>query len=213
MDKHYVRMKKKMTLLFVAVFCCTSAAWAFEPIKFGLKFGIQGQSANMNILQNMQSISSLASEGRLGYQFGAMARINLPVVYFQPELVYGISRFTMNGANNASVPYNMRTLDVPVLVGAKVWFARVFAGPTFNLMTETRIKGSELGGDFSTTFRRSTVGFQVGLGVEFLNRLNLDVRYGGQFRKPVQEIIYNGNPVQEVKTGINAWQINLGYFF
>ncbi len=203
-------MKKKVVLLLVAALCCAPATWALEPIKFGLKFGIQGQSATMK--EVFTDLPGLYSSGKLGYHFGAMARISLPVVYFQPELVYGINRFSIQEGSQSSLSYNTRNLDVPVLVGTKFSIVRVFAGPVFNLLTETKIKGAGAGNDFTTRFRRSTVGFQLGAGVEIAKKLNIDIRYGGQFKRPVQEITFN-NVTQEIRTGVNAWQINVGYFF
>ena len=41
----------------------------------------------------------------------------------------------------------------------------------------------------------------------------IDIRYDGQFKKPVQTFTFGKNYTETVKTKMNSWQLNLGYFF
>lgn len=194
--------------LAITIFCLPSAH-ALSPIKFGIKAGIQGQGMT---LDRSKTFSSLSAEGNLGYNAGVMARISLGPVYLQPELVYGSNRFRMNGPDNSSAKFSVKNMEVPVLVGFKFLFLRFMAGPTFNLLNETNVKaGGNLPQNFSTDVHKSTIGFQLGAGVEFRG-VNIDIRYGGQFKRPYQNLTY-GSQMERIDTKINAWQINLGYFF
>ena len=59
---------------------------------------------------------------------------------------------------------------------------------------------------------QAAVAFQVGAGVE-IGKFNIDIRYDGQFKKPVQTFTFGKNYTETVKTKMNSWQLNLGYFF
>ena len=210
-QKHICMVKKTLFsigCLLAALIFCSSEAQALSPIQFGVKAGIQGQGMT---LKSNEMLDMLSTEGNLGYNVGVMSRISLGLVYVQPELVYGWNRFRMNGPDNTSARFSVKNLEVPVLLGFKVLFVRLMAGPTFNLLNETNVKSGNLPQVFHTDVHKPTVGFQLGAGVEF-GGLNIDVRYGGQFKRSTQNIAY-GDLVDQVKTSINAWQINLGYFF
>ena len=99
-----------------------------------------------------------------------------------------------------------------VLVGIKLLFLRVFAGPSFNLLTDTSNKSGKEGVSFNSSVTKSAVAFQVGAGVE-IGKFNIDIRYDGQFKKPVQTFTFGKNYTETVKTKMNSWQLNLGYFF
>lgn len=208
----YIGMVKKTLfslgcLLAVLVFG-TSEAKALSPIQFGVKAGIQGQGMT---LKSNDVLNMLSTDGNLGYNLGVMSRISMGLVYVQPELVYGWNQFRMEGPENTSAKFSVKNVEVPVLLGFKVLFVRLMLGPTFNLLNETKVKSSNLPADFHTDVHKPTVGFQLGAGVEF-GGFNIDIRYAGQFKRSYQNIAY-GNLVDQVKTSINAWQINLGYFF
>ncbi len=194
--------------LLAALMICSSEAQALSPIKFGVKAGIQGQGMT---LKANEVFNMLSTEGELGYNVGVMSRVSFGLVYLQPELVYGWNRFQMQGPNNSSAKFSVKNVEVPVLLGFKVLFVRLMLGPTFNLLNETKVKSGNLPESFHTDVHKPTVGFQLGAGVEF-GGFNVDIRYGGQFKRSYQNISY-GNLAEQVKTSINAWQINLGYFF
>lgn len=179
---------------------------AMDPVKFGVKVGIQTQSLDM---VKSQFSTPLSAKNTFGYQIGLMSRLSLASVYLQPELVYAHNGFDLEGAATTQ-RLAVNTLEVPVLVGIKVLFLRFFAGPSFNLLTETKNKSDRP--SINSSFFKSAVGYQIGAGVE-LGGLNVDLRYGGQFKAPVQTISTDFVPWFNVKTKMNAWQINVGYFF
>lgn len=206
-------MIKKIVFSLGSVLLLTMASlspvWAVSPIQFGVKVGLQGQGMTLN---HNEVFDMLSTKGELGYNVGLVSRVSLGPVYLQPELVYGSNTFKMNGPTQTSAKFAVKNLEVPVLLGFKFLFIRVMAGPTFNLLNETKVKsGGNLPESFNTDVHKSAVGFQLGAGVEFFG-LNLDFRYGGQFKRPYQIITY-GDQMDQIKSSINAWQINLSYFF
>ena len=89
--------------------------------------------------------------------------------------------------SDVSAKYSVNTVQLPVLVGIKLLFLRVFAGPSFNLLTDTSNKSGKEGVSFNSSVTKSAVAFQVGAGVE-IGKFNIDIRYDGQFKKPVQTL-------------------------
>ncbi len=204
-------------LLLWSVFALTTAQ-AATPLSFGIRAGIQTQSMKMR----GESWHDLSKSNNFGYQVGAMFQVPLGPIYLQPELVYSSARFRLHGdlmnpdntlaEENASAKYSVNTVQFPVLFGIKVLFLRIFAGPSFNLMTDTSNKSGRKGVSFNSDVSKSAVAFQWGAGVDF-GKFNVDIRYDGQFKKPVQTFTFGKSYTESVKTRMNNWQINFGYFF
>ena len=156
-------MTKKILLISSALLLLTIAmspnAQALSPIRFGIKAGIQTQSLKMDGLR----WSDLSKSNNFGYQLGAMIQVPLGPVYLQPEIVYNSARFNLNGnllysdggieQQDVRAKYAVNTVQLPVLVGIKILFLRVFAGPTFNLLTDTSNKSGKQGVSFNSSVR------------------------------------------------------------
>ncbi len=200
-------------LLAVAAACVWSPASArggMNVIQFGLKAGVQTQGIRM--LKN-RDIGLFTAENDFGYQFGLTSRITFTSFFLQPEIVYSSHKFTLLGEGDNSVKTTVNNFEVPVLFGIKALFLRFYAGPVFTISNNTRNKlVREAPRAINTEFYKSTVAFQLGAGVEF-GSFNIDLRYGGQFKRPVQYITIGEGMSHTVKTRMNQWQLNIGYFF
>lgn len=206
-------MIRKHTLLLaalVAVCCAISGeALAKGPIQFGVRAGLQTQSIHAS---KDEVLGMFSANKDFGYQLGFMARINFPILYIQPELVYSHHRFTMDMEQGASSKVIVRNVELPLMVGAKFMFLRFMAGPVFNLMTDTGNKLKNTTMAINSDISRSLLSYQLGVGVE-LGRIIFDVRYGGQFKKAEQTIVKGDQQARTYKLGMNQWQFNIGYFF
>lgn len=196
-----------LSTAFAAATLCSFPAHALSPIKFGLRAGIQTQSMNLSKGTTLRSISA---DENMGFQGGAMARISLGALYIQPELIYNYSPYTLY-SDNLKARMSLSSFEVPVLLGYKFLFMRFMAGPTFNLMSNTKIRSGAPAG-FHADIDNKALGYQIGVGVELLRRLNIDLRYDGQFGRSAQFISID-NLSQNFKTAINTFQLNLGWFF
>ena len=76
---------------------------------------------------------------------------------------------------------------------------RVMAGPVFTVLNDN--SGLK---DISVEQLRSTCSYAVGLEARVLNKLRIDVRYNGQFKKKTTAI---------GKVDVNTFALNLGYYF
>lgn len=208
-------MRRLLLTTFIAfslTLCSTTSLFAGAPIEFGFRAGLQTQSANIDLSSIESSAMDVATSRDMGYQVALMSRITLGTLYIQPELGYSAGRFEMETGSNMGVKYKVNTFEVPVLVGVKVAFLRLFAGPNFNIATSTKTEGINFSDSYNAQFYKSVAGYQAGAGVEFFG-LNVDVRYVGQFSNPEQVITWSGYTTPRIETKLNTWQINVGYFF
>ena len=117
------------------------------------------------------------------------------MIYLQPEIFYSSARFKLQGdllhpdgtmaESDVSAKYSVNTVQLPVLVGIKLLFLRVFAGPSFNLLTDTSNKSGKEGVSFNSSVTK--VGRRIpGPGRRRNRQVHIDIRYDGQFKKPVQ---------------------------
>lgn len=187
----------------------TNSVYAKGPIQFGIKAGIQSQSMHAS---KDDLLGVFSAEKDFGYQFGFVARFNLPMMYIQPELVYASHRFTMNMENDATTKVKVKNIELPILVGWKIAFVRLFAGPVFTLMTDTGNKLGHTSVAINSDLNKSLVAYQLGGGVEF-GRINVDMRYGGQFKKAVYTVVKGEQEARSYKTSMNQWQLNVCYLF
>ena len=173
-------------LLLLAVLAAPDAQ-ALSPIRFGVKAGIQTQSLKM---QGM-NWNELSKSNNFGYQLGVMAQVPLGPVYLQPEIFYSSARFKLQGdllnpdgtmaESDVSAKYSVNTVQLPVLVGIKLLFLRVFAGPSFNLLTDTSNKSGKEGVSFNSSH-------EVGRRVPGRSRRrNRQVQYRYPLRRTIQE--------------------------
>lgn len=125
----------------------------------------------------------IESEVRSSLNFGAFVRFGNKV-YLQPELMFmnrkgDISQAELFGSNKS---IHLKTLDIPVLIGAKIIDARAFnirilAGPVASLALNRDITTENWEtGITSNDIRSANWGIQAGAGVDFL-MLTFDLKY------------------------------------
>ena len=155
---------------------------------------------------------SLSGKGPIVFGVRAGLETQGPILYIQPELMYTSHRFTMNLEGDASAKVSMKNLELPVMVGMKIAFLRVMAGPVFNLMNDTKNKLKKTSMAVTADITRPLVSYQLGAGIE-LGHIGFDVRYGGQFKRADMTVVKGENPASSGKLGMNQWQFTLSYLF
>ncbi len=180
---------KKIALVFLISLLFSYNTFAQLPISLGVKIGFN--SAKMPT--EFTNVSDIKDQAKAGFLAGAFARFELPIIYIQPE-VY----FTKKGGDfqSATIPQFqnqvftqqtvLNTIDVPVLVGAKllnlkVVNFRVMAGPVISFVTSKdvsyQVNGVNLGSAPSSSKYKNTIWcIQAGVGVDVL-KFSLDFRY------------------------------------
>ena len=163
-------MKKLTIIILLGVFALQGEAQ--EMFNFGLKAGV-------NTSKMSTHVSDYSAKSVQNYQFGAFARINLGMLYLQPEAYYNSKGGQINTTNSTSTvnSFNLKTIDIPALVGLKIidqkpFNLRIMAGPVFSFATSKSVKGSVF---TKANIENNFFGWQYGAGVDFLF-LTLDLR-------------------------------------
>jgi hypothetical protein len=127
-------------------------------------------------------------ESKMGYHVGAFVRVNLPILYLQPEILY-----TNTGGSFQNNTFNYTSdfdrLDVPLMIGFKLGnLFRIQAGPVASYL---------MGGDITAVDGNSseqivppleefTFGYQAGIGLDIGNLL-LDLKYEGALSDSIKK--------------------------
>lgn len=207
-------MKKK--LLFAAVLalvsCPSFAVW--PKVDFGIRAGINTTNFDLNRIRFGDNYW-LINESHTGFHAGALMRVNLTTFFVQPEFNYNWNSYDMNilsraaGGDQSVTKVRVQTLEVPVLAGIRLLFLRGYAGPVFNVMTDTSM-GS--GGTANVSIQKPSMSYAIGLGLDALS-LSLDVRYNGQFEKTRQNIMIGGDDPLNFRSNFRGWTFSIGYNF
>ncbi|WP_342646384.1 porin family protein [Mucilaginibacter sp. CSA2-8R] len=188
---------KKYILSIALLIASVAASKAQSTI--GIKGGINFAKINTDNIKE----SSVT-----GYQAGIFARLGNSL-YLQPELYLGSRGGKFEGSSSgnsasASGKVTFTTLNVPLLLGTKLVSAgpisvRAMAGPIYSYnLSENNNVNSALQ-DFGK-YKNSTLGYQVGAGVDIGN-ITADLRYEGGLTK------INENYGQRA----NLWALSVGF--
>jgi len=176
-------MKKILVILSVFLL----ALPLYSQVKFGIKAGastdftftnqtLQGTNINV-ILQN-------AKNAEWGFQGGVFMRASFAGFYLQPEFLLATATNSVSyddvEQGGAPVIFNQKfnKINIPVLLGYKIGFFRLNAGPAAAiLITDPKeiIEGA--------TYKKATFGYQAGVGIDVLKRLTFDIRYEGNLNQ------------------------------
>ena len=206
-------MKKILVLLFALLL----TAPLFSQVKFGLKAGVSTDFTftNLNLSQaNVDVVLEKAKSAEWGFQGGAFLRASFAGIYVQPELLIATATNTLTytGLVDGSpvdelLEQKFTKVNIPLLVGIKVAFFRINAGPAASFLIndpKELIDGA--------TYKKATFGYQAGIGVDLLKKLTVDVRYEGSLNQFGENITIGGETfVLDDRTG--ALLIHVGLRF
>lgn len=203
---------KKFSLLVILGLSLSFAAEA-QFFQFGMRGGISSYNVRYQDFTNVNNFS-LESSSKTGFHLGFYSRVQLLGFYVQPELLYNrtgslITTTAPNGVSTTS-DLTFQRLDVPVLVGKR--FLRIFrgnVGPVFSNLLRADLEENNISNNISTAYRNSTVGFQVGAGVDIW-KLVIDLKYEGSLGK-FGESISAGGQSFSTDARPSQWLLSVGY--
>lgn len=194
-------MKK---LLFTLVFLGFAISAFPQSFGIGPKVGISQTKLDLS-KENFES-----GDAKFGYHVGVFGRLDLAGFFVQPEILFTQTKGTfsfndMSSEQNGDYESNFNRLDIPVMVGFKLFnLLRLQAGPIASIDMNSELK--EAGEVIKNTdFKKSTIGYQAGLGVDIGN-LVIDAKYESSLNK------MTGN-VGDFNTDqrINQWILSMGF--
>ena len=169
-------MKKIVFVIFLMF-----AFWAAnaQKINFGPRVALLSSKISLD-----NPVSNF-SEGKaqLGYQLGAFLRLKLLGVYVQPEFLFSKTKSAIELTGTGTQKFNFNKIDLPVMLGYKLGPLRLQAGPSFSfLMSAESTDPGKLVKDVKENYNATTVGYQVGIGVDIL-RFVIDLKYEDNLSK------------------------------
>lgn len=190
-------MKKYLLSLALLVAVSISAKAQFDV---GIKGGVNFSSINAD---------QLNKSTKTGYQAGVFLRVG-SAFYIQPEAYVASSGGDFNSTNNGtsySGSVRFTTLNVPLLLGHEFGTSstnfRLMVGPVYSYNLS---KSESFSQNFNSAYRdfgnynNSTLGYQVGAGVDFAG-LTADLRYEGGLSKLSPDYGQRAN----------IWSVSIGF--
>lgn len=204
-----MNMKKKWLAMLL---CVVMATPALAQINFGLKGGLNLTKMSVNRSELEDAISN-----KSGFFIGPTVKFTLPVVGMGMDaaVLYDQREAEIKGTDEK---LKQKSIQLPVNLRygfglgdfASLYF---FAGPQF---------GWSVGGDDKQnvkdwTLKTASISGNAGMGVMFVNHLQLSVNYNFALSNSAKYKIYefNGSTSVEKEADVknNAWQIALAYYF
>jgi len=172
-------MRKLICL--VAIICMGSNVWSQAGTSFGIKAGLN-YNANGDYFEAIGATAD-NPDRNIGYHIGVFGKLG-NTLYFRPEIVYTRTKSDYNAGG-----FNMKKLDVPLLVGIKVIGPiSVFAGPALQYILDSDFDGTSIS-DIESDF---SVGLNFGAAINF-NKFAVDVRYERGFSNNEANFLNNNN--------------------
>ena len=183
-----------MKKFFIVLFTLLLAAPLFSQVKFGIKAGVSTDfpySSQELIGDGVDLVLEDLENAQWGFQGGAFLRAAFGGFYVQPELLIATATntLTLEGTVDGQ-PFNevldqkFTKLNIPVMLGFKLAFLRIHAGPAASIL----FSDPEELTDVKATYNKATFGYQAGVGFDLFKRLTFDIRYEGNLSKFGEEV-------------------------
>ena len=190
---------KKIALAVAALLISVSAMagnnYKLPFVSFGIKAGYttNQQKIDYKALRNAETIKKNAS----GFNAGIVARVDFPLlpIYVQGELLYDWGKY--------------KDVSLTGLGSSNFVKVRANVGPVFNLVSTAKFSNVENVADLENMFRKQTVTWTAGIGVDLFN-IMVDIRYNGVFSK---KDIANIGDLASINTRPTSWTFTIGYLF
>lgn len=184
-----------MKLFKLFLFCIMASQMAFSQLEYGIKGGLNFDSAGKITKLNDDVISKGDLKSESGFNLGVYAQVDVLIFYLRSELQYTKVKRSFEDLNITT-----SRLELPVSLGYRVLGPlSFFGGPTvfYNLSNKTNID--------SFNSLKNKLNFGYHLGVRFnLGSVGADIRY----EKGVSSLV--GNAVKVESTDLRPNQIVLG---
>lgn len=204
-----------MKKLFAVLLAVMLVLPAFSQVKFGIKAGASTTTVpTYNVSTGTTTISSL-KDAAWGFHAGIFIRAELGPVYLQPEAVFASNSYDYNvntSTVSSVVNQKFNRLEIPVLLGLKLGPLRLNAGPSATVPIGSP-KALVNDPNFNNLYRGTSFGYQAGIGVDILNTLTLDARYGGSLAKKFGNSVNIGGQSFKIDDRQPSIILSLGIMF
>lgn len=187
-------MKKLIVIPLLLIGFC-----ALAQVRVGLRLGLstsQLEAEDVNIIENGTERFRLAlQDAQYGIHGGLVIQAQMGNFIFQPEVLFNSNsaEFTLDDFQSPGAVVReekYQYLDLPVMLGYRLGFLRLHAGPVGHIYLSSTSEITDVEG-FREDFKSLTLGWQGGLGVD-IGPLAVDLRYEGNFNKFGDHISFGG---------------------
>ncbi|MCX6334775.1 MAG: outer membrane beta-barrel protein [Bacteroidia bacterium] len=205
-------MKKSVTLLLFTILFFSPV---FSQIKFGIKIGGIATLAPIYDIPFGSVGIEPYNKWNFGIRSGVFLRINSEVLYFQPEAAfeYNTIKYTViNNYTSRVVKQSFNKLDIPLLLGAQFDKIRFCLGPSASIKI---VSPKALVNDvnFDKLYGKIAWEYQIGFGVDLLEKVNLEARYRGYLGKDYEGIEKIGYQTFTLKKSNASFIFSISYVF
>ncbi len=176
----------------------------FAQVEFGLRMGVSSQDLKANDLflesNNFNNVKVSLADASYGYQLGLYTQVKAfgltitPEIHFNSnEYEYRVENFDEGETISKVLKDRYQYLDIPVLLGVKLAFLRLYAGPEVHYFVNSYSELVDYQG-FNEAFEKVNYGAIVGGGIN-VGRLRLDLRYESNFSNFEDHLFYENNPL------------------
>ncbi|WP_162418862.1 porin family protein [Cyclobacterium roseum] len=170
-----------------------------QVFSIGPKFGVS--QGDVHVTDGFQG-----EDSKMGYHLGAFARINLPIIFLQPEVLYTNTGGSFSD-NSFNYDVSFDRLDIPLMIGVKLGgVLRLQAGPVASyLINGDMVADNGTRQKIIPPKEEFTYGYQAGVGVDIGNFL-MDLKYEGALSNSV-----NTFPQVQTDQRQNQLIVSLGF--
>lgn len=189
---------KRFIISAIAYLCVLSTS--IGQLELGVKAGVSSfDLANEGIIfkEGNSEYKLNFSNAEYGVHFGVYSKIRFLGLYLEPAVLlnsntvnFNLEEISENGPLNTLKSETYRNVDIPLLIGAKLGFLRLQAGPVAHFYLNSTSDLFSFSG-YKHNFKSATYGGQIGLGVDVW-KFRLDILYETNLSKFGEHIEIDG---------------------
>ncbi|HPK10414.1 MAG TPA: hypothetical protein P5235_09045 [Saprospiraceae bacterium] len=171
------RYKYILSVLLILTSSCI-----YSQIEAGFRLGISSYDLKVgDLLFDHEETKITINEAQYGHHFGFYTRVQLPVVYIEPSILFTSSQTSYSLNNYTDQPLNTvfkesyLNLDLPLVFGTKLAFIRTSIGAIAHVKLTSTSELFEFY-NYREKAKSAKYGYLLGLGFDLWN-LRLDFMY------------------------------------
>ncbi len=177
--------------------------------QFGIKVGANTTTLKITGGDMIENVK----DAHWGFNAGIFYRLKVAMLYIQPEAYFstvsGNYKYGDDPNNMELYDFDLKRIDIPLIVGVKLGPVRVHAAPVAFFTISEDIFHQEL----EDAMKSTTWGYQAGVGVDLLKKLTIDVRYEGSLSDFTDDNITIGGHTLNPSTKSSAFLLSVGFMF
>jgi hypothetical protein len=199
---------------FLLVFGQMASAQKTPVFQLGPRIGVASESL-FDAASTPNPFGAIKSDPTLSYHGGLYMRLQSRRLSLQPELLFSSAASSLQLVNQPGgaaqvLNLDVRRVSIPVVVGIRFFkIFRLQAGPSFNNLSQLKLRDAVNATSFEHNFRKSKISGMAGVGLD-LGNLVLDVRYQSPLTDFAPEFTIGGQTFQTDGTP-GTWMITAGF--